>query len=160
MCMYVKVYLLANFRNSVKARRSAESAVFLRDMLEYKMEYDDVLTSKDSSSTKVLQHRPDYSMHHFDLSAEGTDTRQHAHTQGVSPGAETPFPDGWRGGGMRGSSVSTSSSARRNTSMAASQSSIVVPRKYHFESPPVSRRNTGIRTHTRMCTDTQPQPHS
>jgi len=157
MCMYIKVYLLANSCNSVKARRSAESAVFLRDMLEYKMEYDDVLTSKDSSSTKVLQHRPDYSMHHFDLSAEGTDTRQHAHTHsGGSPGAETPFPDGWRGGGMRGSSFSTSSSAKRNTSMAASHSSIVAPRKYHFESPPVSRRNTGTRTHTRMCTDTQP----
>ena len=46
----------------VKARRSAESAVFLRDMLEYKMEYDDVGGARASASSKVLQHRPHYSM--------------------------------------------------------------------------------------------------
>jgi len=38
--------------------------VFLRDMLDYKMEYDDVGGARSSSaSSKVLQHRPHYSMY-------------------------------------------------------------------------------------------------
>ena len=44
----------------VKARRSAESAVFLRDMLERRMEYDDISPSKDAAGPKLL--RNDYSL--------------------------------------------------------------------------------------------------
>ncbi len=112
----------------VKARRSAESAVFLRDMLEYKMEYDEVSASRVSPS-KVLQHRPDYSFHQM--------------LQGMEMPAEDSASAGDANGerdagGRNGAAEGGASPGRGPTPVS---SSFVAPRKYLFESPPAAKRD-------------------
>jgi hypothetical protein len=116
----------------VKARRCAESAVFLRDMmeLEHKMEYDEVSAlagAEKKSPSKILQHRPEYSSLHIlnDLDSDSISVDGvHAQTEG---GAVQP---------NRAAPLSTSLSQSR-----ASSCTFVPPRRYLFESPPRATRS-------------------
>ena len=132
----------------VKARRSAESAVFLRDMLEYKMEYDEVSSARSgASASKVLQHRPDYSIQQM---LQGiNDSGGHGNT--ASEGGEQDAGDDALAHHQGASNVGTDSalrersaegdvSGRRRVSTPVS-SSFVAPRRYLFESPPAAKRD-------------------
>jgi hypothetical protein len=98
----------------VKARRSAESAVFLRDMLEYKIEYDDISPSKASpASSKILPPRIDSSL----LST--------AHDSSA-------YADAAQGADGRGDAMASSP---KGLARVVSGSPLVAPRKYLFETP-------------------------
>ena len=130
----IQLSMLSRQNTSVKARRSAESAVFLRDMLEYQMEYDDVVGARPLTSSKMLGHRPDYSMHSM---IHDDDSTGHLYRSADSD----------RG---RGGNDTTDTTSRRSSPFRASplkMPSAVAPRKYLFESPsPAAGRLRGTPT--------------